>query len=75
MNLNKMGMQVKKNMDVALNTLLRIMTNLKPERSKLLNGTKLTENSYFEKESERILLETEVKKSQAIALVHGLQEC
>jgi hypothetical protein len=75
MNLNKMGTGVKRNIDGVLSTFLGVKTRPQPRRSKLYREIKLTENVHFDKESERISLEAEVKKSQAIELIHTLQKC
>jgi hypothetical protein len=72
MNLNKVGIYVKKNLDGVLSTLLGITTKSETKQPKL---RKLAESIDFGVKSERILLEAEVKKSQAIELFRERQKC
>jgi molybdopterin synthase catalytic subunit len=75
MNLSKMGMNVKKNISGALNTLLGIVTNSTNGRSKLQKEIKPAENVHSERELTRIVLEAEVKKDQATMIIHNAQNC
>ena len=75
MNLNKIGMNVKKNINGALSTLLGIITNSENKHLRLHREVKLTEKIYFERELDRILLETEAKKNQAAITIRDAQNC
>ncbi len=75
MNLNKIGIYVKRNLDDALSTLLGVRKKSETELSELHKEIRLTENVHFNKESKKILLEAEAKKNQAIELIRKLQKC
>jgi len=74
MNMNKLGMSVKKNVNSALSTLFGAITNSKGERSKLHNSVGQVENVNFEREAKRIFMEAEVLKAQAYERVQEFQK-
>lgn len=75
MTYNKMGIQVKKNIDDFLNTVFGRTPKFKKTESRLHNGANLYENVGLENQAEKTLLETEVKKSQAFELIRRFQNC
>jgi hypothetical protein len=75
MNMNKIGVNVKKNVNGALSTLLGVITKSEAERSRIHNDAGLAKNVYFEREAERIFMEAEVKKAQAFERIQGFQKC
>jgi len=74
MNMNKIGMNVKKNVNGALHTLFGVITNSKVERSKLHNDAGQVENVNFEREVEKPVLEADVLKAQAYERVQEFQK-
>jgi hypothetical protein len=75
MKMNKMGIYFRKNVGSFLNTLLGRTTKFEQTESDLYNGVKLAENVDLDKQVKKTLLEVESKKSQAIELIHKLQNC
>jgi hypothetical protein len=65
MNMNRIGMNVKKGVNSALSTLFAVMNRFKVERSSLHGNAGLAENVCSERETERILTEAEIRKAQA----------
>jgi hypothetical protein len=74
MNMNRIEMSIKKNVNGALHTLFGVITNSKVERSKLHNYAGQVENINFEREVERIFLEVEVLKAQAYEYAQEFQK-
>jgi len=74
MNLNKIGIYVKKNLDGVLSTLRGVRKKPETELEEPPKEIRFTENVHFNKELKKILLETEAKKNQAIELTHKLQK-
>jgi hypothetical protein len=74
MNMNRIGMNVKKNVNGALHTLFGVITHSKVERSKLPDDVGQVENAYFEREAEKLLMETEVLKAQAYERIQEFQK-
>ena len=74
MNMNRIGMNVKKNVNGVLHTLFGAITSSKVERSKLHNDAGQVENISFEREMERVLMEAEVLKAQAYECVQEFQK-
>jgi hypothetical protein len=75
MNMNKIGMNVKKNANIALSTLLGVITKSKVERSKLHDDFGQVENVHSEREVERCLIEAEIKKAKAYKYTQYFQKC
>jgi hypothetical protein len=74
MNMNKIGMNVKKNVNGALHTLFGVITNSKVEGSKLHNDAGQVGNIRFEREAEKLVLEAEVLKAQAYERIQEFQK-
>jgi hypothetical protein len=75
MNMNKIGMNVKKNVNNALSTFLGVITKFKTEGSKLHDDVEPVENIHFEGEVERIFMEAEMLKAQAYKRIQEFQKC
>ena len=73
MKTNKMGISVKRNINNFLNTLFGIITNIEHALLKQHKEVKITENACIDRQTERTLLEADVKKSQAIEFIRKLQ--
>ena len=73
MKSNKMGIHVKRNVKGFLSTVFGIITRIEHAQSKLHKEIKVTENVCLDKQTEKTLLEAEIKKSQAIELIRKLQ--
>lgn len=71
MELNKMGIHVKRSINGFLNKLFGKITKI--EKVRLHNGAALGESVHSDNTAEKTLLEAYVKKSQAFELVRKLQ--
>jgi hypothetical protein len=75
MNMNRIRVNVRKNVNCALSTVLGVITKSEADKSKIHNDAGLAKNVYFEREAERVSMEAEVKKAQACQLVQSFQKC
>lgn len=75
MNLNRKGINAKRNIDGFWSTIFGLIPKLERAQPKLYRGVKLTEEACLDKQKEKIFLEAEVKKSRAIQLAHKFQNC
>ena len=73
MKTNKMRIYVKRNVNGFLSTVFGIITRIEHVQLKLHKEVKVTENACLDKQTEKTLLEAEIKKSQAIELIRKLQ--
>jgi hypothetical protein len=75
MKTNKMGIHDKKNKNGFLSTLFGAITKIENRRLNLHKEVTVTGNVGLNEQNEKTLLETDVKKSQAVELIRKLQNC
>jgi hypothetical protein len=74
MNLNEIGISVKKNGSTMLGTILGIVAKSEMKQLKIHKSAKVVDNILIGKETKKALLDAEIQKSRAYKYVQNFQK-
>ncbi len=75
MNLNEIGISVKKNGSTMLGTILGIVAKSEVKQLKIHKSAKVLDNILIGKETRKALLDAEIQKSRAYKYMQNFQKC